>query len=527
METPVIICLDATRLNSCVYEPVLGDLSAVRLAERQAAALQQATGGELVGFTDDTTRHTPPGRVVHHAQWSEQTLTSALAECSAGKGRHASLVVLRADAPLLLRDETDALLQQHQHYFAHYSFCDGYPSGCTPEVVSADAVPLLQGLAQSDVPFSSLFSVVERDINSFDIETRISPRDYRLLRLVFRTDSRRNHLLCRRILEAMYPDELRVSADPGGLTAAADHAADTDSQLLRQVLDSNPGLFRTLPASLNWVLHGASSRPAGYMPHTSADSLPLSRQPAADAALVVSSAREFAELAGDGTLVLSHVGEPAEYPGITGLVADCAATGLKIVVETDGIGWDSAAVNRLADDLQKRGQLDAVTWIVFLDAHDPDVYARIRPNANLEQALAGYEILNTAFPDTVYVQATRMQLNEAHLLEFYRYWKERTERIIVQKYNRYAGKLPDQQVADTSPIQRMPCWRLKREITVLPDGSMAMCHVDLFDPQVFGRIGEQPLSELWERHARMYQLHLETSYPALCVNCDEYYTFTF
>ncbi len=53
----------------------------------------------------------------------------------------------------------------------------------------------------SDEPVrrDSLFETIRRDINAFDIETRISPDDMRLLRLSLTADNPRNTLLLRRL----------------------------------------------------------------------------------------------------------------------------------------------------------------------------------------------------------------------------------------------------------------------------------------------------------------------------------------
>jgi hypothetical protein len=55
-----------------------------------------------------------------------------------------------------------------------------------------------------------------------------------------------------------------------------------------------------------------------------------------------------------------------------------------------------------------------------------------------------------------------MNENEEHLEDFYRIWSEQGAQVIVQKYDSYAGFLPERQPADLSPLNRFRCWHLKR-----------------------------------------------------------------
>ncbi|MFW6362655.1 MAG: spiro-SPASM protein [Spirochaeta sp.] len=504
MEKPVVICIDASKLSEHAYNPIFDGVSAIDRVFDFAHELRQQFSADLIIIADRTTLSRSGTEVQYRDEWSRQDVVSMLLQYTAGLDRHASVCVIRADAPLPIYDETVDLLLQHQRYFAHYSFCDGYPAGCTPEIVSVEALHLLKGLAAENMPFTRLFDIIEKDINAFDIETRISPQDFRLLRLELRADSRRNLLLTHGIYSELQ-----------GITENR-HSA----QQLITVLNTRKDLFRTLPASLNLVLHTESSRPAIYMPE-------LPSIPGIPAANAVQVAMEFAELVETGTVVFSHLGEPSEYEHIYSLILKCAQLGLDVVIETDGIGWDYTRIAELSTRLGGEEQRDRVTWIVFLDTLHLELYRKIRPAGDLQKAIESVDTISAAFPESVYVQATRMGITEPHLLEFYREWKKKTDRIIIQKYNHYAGRLPDHQVTNTAPITRMPCWRLKREITVLPDGTVTTCHVDVIEPHSYGKVLEEPLHVIWQKMAAVYQQHIDGRYPKMCEKCDEYYTFTF
>ena len=89
----------------------------------------------------------------------------------------------------------------HRRYLADYTFADGYPYGLTPEILTMDTVGRLRGMASEGAPDrETLFAVIQKDINSFDIETEISPIDMRMLRVSLSADIERNFLLLRRIV---------------------------------------------------------------------------------------------------------------------------------------------------------------------------------------------------------------------------------------------------------------------------------------------------------------------------------------
>ena len=58
------------------------------------------------------------------------------------------------------------------------AFADGYPYGLTPEILNTEILPALQNLTVEDgsrVDRSGIFTILSRDINSFDVETEIAP----------------------------------------------------------------------------------------------------------------------------------------------------------------------------------------------------------------------------------------------------------------------------------------------------------------------------------------------------------------
>ena len=133
--------------------------------------------------------------VIVEQAWTTQLLLKRMAEAASQNG--ASYVVYSlADRPFLDRALTGQVIGDHLKYLSEYTFADGYPAGLSPEAIDAGALNILLSLASRKASFASdrisggsLFNVLKEDINSFEIETVIAPKDFRMLRLDFSCSS--------------------------------------------------------------------------------------------------------------------------------------------------------------------------------------------------------------------------------------------------------------------------------------------------------------------------------------------------
>jgi spiro-SPASM protein len=160
---------------------------------------------------------------------------------------------------------------------------------------------------------------------------------------------------------------------------------------------------------------------------------------------------------------------------------------LELIIETSGIGWppDIFAMIKSGSDREPR-------WIVSLDAHENQVYEKLR-GEGFDEALRTVDSLKDAFPGRVHVQAVRMHENEDDLEHFFRHWKDSLGNVIIQKYDDFCGKLPDRKVTDLSPVKRMPCWHIKRDVTILLDGRVLLCREDIGAGHLLGNIFQEKL----------------------------------
>ncbi|GAB4374365.1 MAG: spiro-SPASM protein [Spirochaetales bacterium] len=455
----------------------------------------------IVLLTRDPSSQVPDGiRKVLRSEWTLGTFLRTLREVSS---RYDTLIHVFGDCPFLDTSLTRKMLENHQKYFADYTFADGYPYGLTPEILETRILEALEALMDrpdGSIQRDSLFTLINKDINSFDLETELSPVDLRYLRISLTTDTKRNRLLC----------------------MAIDRENPSSAGEVLSVIQARPELLRTVPAYLSVQITERCPHPCSFCPYpaTFQDVLQAGGvMPAESFAHIV---EEGVRLSGDLVVGVSLWGEPSFHPDFPALCEVVASRPeVQLVVETSGIGWKESILHQVKDILGNR-----IIWIVDLVTDRKDWYASLR-GQGFEESRRTMQTLLELFLETSYVQALRMTDTEEGLEEFYRSWKEKTPRLVIQKFDWFSGFLPQRKVTDLSPLHRFPCWHLKRDLSVLLDGSVPLCREDLRKENLLGNLLHQSIEEIWERMGEVYRAHTQEKYPSLCEKCDEYYTYNF
>jgi len=413
------------------------------------------------------------------------------------------VVLVAADGPFLRPDLVAEALALHRNYRADYTFADGYPGAWAPEVLRPGILGLLAPWAQAKagpVDRDSLFQLLATDINRFDVETLLSPVDLRTRRLSFTADSARNFLLLERY---------------------ADEAALPTRAFLDRV-EATQDRTRTLPATLHLqVTDGALQVPPGsalarFVPDA------LGRRAFLPRDRWNQALDRLLAFAGDLTVLPGFWGEPSLHPDILGLLTDALAKpGLRLCIETSGLGWAGVDLEALA----ALGPTN-LDWVVELDSDQSATYAQIR-GPGFDEAQAFTRRLLGLFPGRVWPQTTRTQANEAEMEAFYQHWKAEAGRVIVQKHNDFGGRLPRAKPSDLSPWKRHPCWHLARDLAVFLDGTAVVCQDDFDRTQPLGNLWTDEPAALWNRGTALFDLHVQGRWPGVCEACDEWYTFHF
>ena len=537
MKAPVVL-FGGQPLSPYAFQPLIQDRSALTLAVERVRSFPQVSEVYLF-LTDDIDEALLPSdcRVVRKKRWTVLELLENLSTVSEGQ----DLVYYAwADCPLLDPALSRTMVDRHLRWASEYTFADGWPYGFAPEILAPSTAAILLSIYKNTlgsgnpqnsenttapetreevVSRDALFQVLQKDINSFDIETEISPVDLRSYRLTLAADSKRNHILLKGLIGA-------------GLEAA---------EQAPSVLQAHPELLRTLPAFYQiqvsrpcpqrctlcpYPLFGDPTLPETGETVNPADFMPLSS--------FQSLLDRIIEFSGDAVIDLSLWGEASLHPQITDLIlAVLEHPELSLIIETSGIGWTAIQLDLLAEAVRNRAlprrgpnKLSPLSWIVSLDARNPDRYREIR-GAGYEEATHTAETLLKLFPGRTYVQAIRIKDAEDDIEQFYRYWKGRGAEVIIQKYDYFSSFLPQKRAGDISPLFRQPCWHLMRDMVILLDGTVTLCKEDVERGQILGNLFSEELEQIWQRAQDRYLEQSRSSYTGICKDCDEYYTFNF
>ena len=443
------------------------------------------------------------------------------------------------DLPFLNKKLSQKIIDSHITYKSEYTFADGYPYGFAPEALNAGTIGILAelskttqaSLGEQPVTREGLYNLIKTDINSFDVETVIAASDWRLLRLAFHCGKKDNFMQCKALVEAAQPE------------------AFDDVDKLSAIAAKNPDCLKTVPGFYNIQIVDKVDFDAEYLPYCKAyeeknGTSPLSASENAvmsfeNCSSLIEKIADFSEKA---VISLSAWGEPLYHPDFLKIVEKILSyDGLSVFLETNGLFVTPELCSNLAqitDSAKPRTNgWQKLMIAVTLDAATEKTYQKLHknsPDGAFVKAVNAVELLQKAVPGSVYPQFVRMNENEDELEAFFRYWNEKTNpsggNLIIQKYDDFAGLLPDCKPADLSPLERDPCWHLRRDLTILSTGEVPQCRACVLcgsHGKSLGNAFTQPLEEIWHKSDELLKNHIEKNYCEKCGKCDEWYTFNF
>lgn len=473
------------------------------------------------------------GKVITQEKWTVENLLEKLAVVTSESGADAAVYAF-ADCPFLSKELTQEILDSHKKYVAEYTFQDGYPFGFAPEVIDKGTLNILSSMcknqiAQGKIPseelivkHDSIFNIIKVDINSFDLEAVMSEKDYRLLRLDFSCDKKENFLASKNLFNKAL--DTKTLFTPKALSDLAEKTVEVQ---------------KTVPAYYSVQISGKCSSWPVYSP--------MSKEHEKDEVMSLEKFNAFVQNAADFSdnafISLGGWGEPLLIENIASYVSSVLShDGLSVLIETDGLCLSEKNLMEVKDVVEKASERKngnpKILWIVSIDAFTEKKYLELRSVDDsvckglspFVKAVDSVSVLEKNFPGCAYPQFTRMNENEDELEGFFRYWNEKTNpsggKLIVQKYSTFCGLLPPRKSADLSPLERNPCWHLKRDLTVLVDGNVPLCRERFFS-DIQGNVFEDGIEKIWEKITSVAQEHINLKYSQQCRNCDEYYTFNF
>ena len=453
--------------------------------------------------------------IIKKDEWTVTSLLEAVAS-EADKNKADTIIYTVADRPFLDGELSKKILKAHSEYLAEYTSSDGYPLGLYPEVINAGTAKILLALSQESqaeegkkpVSSNSFFSIMKGDVNAFEIETVMAEKDFRMMRLDFSCSTKSLTASCLALFELMKKE---------GNT-------DFSAYNLAEKACKSSSVQKGLPSYYNIQLSKRFSTKAVYNPMLGLlnenDTMAFDKF-----TLLIKQINDFSESAVVG---LGTWTDPLMSSDFTKCAKEVLSyPNLSLLVETAGVSLQQGLLESIAKELAPYA--GRINWIISLDAFTPATYQKIHGCDCFAKATETVSVLQQYFPLDVYPQFTRMNINEEELESFYRFWHDLASpskgKLIIQKYDTVCGLLSDERPADLSPLERVPCWHIKRDMTILTNGDVPICRETFNSP--IGNVFKESLEEVWNKNSSLLQDHIKNIYNEKCGNCDEYYTFNF
>ncbi len=460
--------------------------------------------------------------LIQNENWTNSLVSKTVyEEC---KNNNADFAVFAcADTPFLNKTLTSELIKAHEEYRAEYTFADGFANGLTPQIVDFGASLIIATLGEGiqktagEKPFNrdGFFEIMSGDINSFEIETVLADKDYRMLRFNFECSTKAGFTSCVRLFNEAKKNKIELA---GG---------NYDIYKVSDLAESSVCLQQSLPSFYNIQISNSYSTKSLYCPYEKLfkDRI-LPEMDIADFRILVKKIYDFSK---EAVVSLSLFGEPALNTNFTDFALEVLKyPELKLFIETDGLNFSQESAQKIADSANGQARVDIV---VQVDSTDEKMYEKVNgiDGSNFTKAVNTVCMLSKIFPNHVYPQFTRMNENERQLESFYRFWNEKTNpsngQLVITKYDSFAGLLNNEKVADLSPLERNACWHLRRDFNILSDGNVPLCRTRA--TEIAGNAFSDSFEEIWDKISVEVQNHMDKNYCDRCLACDEYYTFNF
>lgn len=411
------------------------------------------------------------------------------------------IVIFDAGNPFYDYKFVDEMLERHNKFIADFTYAMGYPDGLTPRIVKKEIIPEIIKLVEEDEAIEKdwLFYSLSKDINSFDIETFLADIDLRLFRIKFGSNDVGERVFAAKIFK-------RFSNIP-------------DIKEIERYLSENVSELYTVPYMVTFELN---SRPA----LESIYRLPTNDPGALiDVEVCKKAIFQIKEINSDAVILFGGRGEIFGHPEVFELIDFVSKNGMKLILESDGV----SEVGDIAGNLDKI-KIDKSAFFVVLkyDAYDETTYKKIRPNGDFAKLNALFAELTKKGYKT-YKEVTRTVDNEIEIEKYIRNTDKegnsQADSLIIRKYSTYCGALPDKKVVDLSPLERIPCFHLRREIFVKSNVDVPICR---YKPdRIIGNIQTNSIGDISDKLNGEYRKNSKLEYHEFCKNCDDYYIFNF
>lgn len=419
------------------------------------------------------------------------------------------IAVIKGDSPFFDTEVLKEMSEIHTKYLAEFTYSENLPEGFTCEIISGELMNQLPDIKEDSLPLSR---VIKSNINQFDVELYYREPDIRDRRLSFRLSSARD----RRIME-------NLADVKGGIPCYSE---------IRDIIKENPGTVFTAPSYLEIEITGECDLDCIFCYRKALDRT----RHAMSIDTMKKIVEEMRQFSLPYTVCFGGSGEPTDHPDFYALMDIICAESLaeQLIIETNGIKGDANFKSYLSAPERSK-----IKVIINNNGMDKDSYKRLHGSDFFDRVFSNIVSLNelNSGGERIYIQI--MKINEtdelnsgdkrSYLDRFYDFWEGHKVPIILQKQNTYSGRIMDRRYSDLSPLKRIPCWHLQRDLYILSDGTVAYCKQDIDGEKGYGNINSAPLADILSAQKKAFTENYSERFPSKpdCRNCDEWYTFNF
>ncbi len=413
------------------------------------------------------------------------------------------------------------MYENHCRYLCEYTYSENVPAGFAGEFAHRS---LIYRLGEEDLPAQfSLGEIIRKNINHFDVEVHFQSPDIRVLRADGSIQDARQAEIVSGVIQSI-----------GKLPSYQEFA---------EALWATPSLYRIHPSYLELEICSDCQLHCLYCPRHYAAMPRDSREMPLE--MVEQILAQSSKLGFPLTVALGGMGEPLLHSHFLALLQqlDASDSVERIVLETNGILLTEELVKeilKLKTKVHIIINLNALTKEQYdsLQPKNPEYQATLPNNIFLQllenlHMLAPYNLDHQGrATDFLTIQLLKISQNETLIDDFFKHWTGKGFQVLLQKQNRYQGLVPDFRFSDLTPLQRIPCWHLSRDLAIASDGAVLTCKQDILKRNVLGSFADSSneiFRNTWEKNGSLAAQEGRGDYSAFpaCEQCDEWYTFNF
>jgi spiro-SPASM protein len=403
-------------------------------------------------------------------------------------------------SPLVSIELTDILLKRHIRYLAQYSYSENLPKGIVPYFISREFVSSLP----DSLP-ATAHDYLIKNLNNYDAEIFFQEPDLRQYRLDFSLSDPRSF----KTTEFFVNTNLNLEYK------------DLSNSILQ-----NPNGFRLFPSYIEMEIYRGCESSCTFCPRqfisNEKDGTMLSHE------FIVKFLKELADtFPYPITICLGGMGEPLLHPELNLILpAILNYPHLKeLIIETALYPNLDGFINTINSLGEERKKLSLIVNLTTLnESKYKDIY---KNNTNIKTILDKISVISSILDrSNIHVQMIKMKEIEEEIENYFTHFENAGINVILQKYNTYAGLMPEKRVSDLTPIKREFCWHLNRDLYINSDATVSICRQDLNNH--VGDLKTDSFFSIWEKGMRSFSESLKGNHDktnAPCLNCDEWYTF--